>query len=64
MSNGESKDTNASFPIGTQVRYIRPTSLHLVKSLPWRIGDQTVIRITGFSEPIPIDHLTLEDEQK
>ncbi|MEX3008967.1 hypothetical protein [Hoeflea sp. TYP-13] len=61
MTDAEPKDTKAPFPIGAQVRYTRPASLYLVKSIPWRIGDKTVIRITGFSEPIPVAHLTRDE---
>ncbi len=64
MVESDSKETRTGFAIGNEVQYTRPVSLHLIKSLPFRVGDKTVIRITGFSEPIPIEHLTLEDEQK
>ncbi len=52
-----------TYPIGAQVRYAPPgrqTELFLVKSMPWRAGETIYIKITGFSEGIPVDELVLD----
>ena len=51
-------------PIGAQVLYTppdRPRDRFLVKSLPMRIDDRIMIKITGFQHAVPIDELEKDD---